>query len=84
MFKLWLRELEEPLIPTDLYNKALESASTDHPERAITFVSRLPMYNRRVLLFVVAFFKLFCGEEVVAKTKMTPSNLGEFHPVRDR
>ena len=77
LFKLWLRELQEPLIPSDMYNDALASASSKHPEMPIIFVRRLPKYNRRVLLFVIGFFQLFCRDEVVAQTKMTPSNLGK-------
>lgn len=73
LFKLWLRELEEPLIPDSLYNAALRaSKSTDE---CLGFVSRLPKIHRRVLLFVISFVQLFLSEEVVEQTKMTPQNL---------
>lgn len=74
LFKLWLRELEDPLVPMSLYETALEvSKSVDH---TILFLKKLPNHNRRVLLFVVSFIQLFLDPDVVAVTKMTPRNLG--------
>lgn len=76
LFKLWLRELEEPLIPTALYNDAL-IASKDYAQ-VVEIVQKLPVYNRRVLVFVVGFVQMFMQEKVVEKTKMGPINLGAF------
>lgn len=76
LFKLWLRELEEPLIPTALYNDAL-IASKDY-QQVVEIVQKLPVYNRRVLVFVVSFVQIFIQEKVVEKTKMGPMNLGTF------
>ncbi|KAE8541380.1 hypothetical protein D1P53_002739 [Cryptococcus gattii VGV] len=73
LFKLWLRELEEPLIPTALYNDAL-IASKDYAQ-VVEIVQKLPVYNRRVLVFVVGFVQMFMQEKVVEKTKMGPMNL---------
>ncbi|OXC68647.1 hypothetical protein AYX13_02852 [Cryptococcus neoformans] len=73
LFKLWLRELEEPLIPTALYNDAL-IASKDY-QQVVEIVQKLPVYNRRVLVFVVSFVQIFIQEKVVEKTKMGPMNL---------
>ncbi|WVF67939.1 hypothetical protein IAT40_002701 [Kwoniella sp. CBS 6097] len=73
LFKLWLRELEDPIVPSSLYNEALTASKSAN--ESIDFVSRLPTYNRRVLLFVVSFVQLFMGRSVVEKTKMTPGNL---------
>ncbi|WVR08594.1 hypothetical protein IAU60_005649 [Kwoniella sp. DSM 27419] len=73
LFKLWLRELEAPIVPTALYNDALIASRS--AAESIDFVQRLPAHNRRVLLFVVSFAQLFKGQEVVDKTKMTPANL---------
>lgn len=76
LFKLWLRELEEPLIPAALYNDAL-IASKDY-RQVVEIVQKLPVYNRRVLVFVVSFVQIFIQEKVVEKTKMGPMNLGTF------
>lgn len=76
LFKLWLRELEEPIIPPSLYNEALQCANS--ATDCVDFVKSLPALNKRVLLFVISFVQLFTRESVVAKTKMTAQNLGEF------
>ncbi|KAK8850469.1 hypothetical protein IAR55_004387 [Kwoniella newhampshirensis] len=73
LFKLWLRELEEPIVPTKHYNEAL-IASRD-PDECIEFVKNLPIHSRRVLLFVLSFLRLFVREDVVEQTKMTMGNL---------
>lgn len=73
LFKLWLRELEEPVVPTNLYDAALEAAKS--PDHTILFLKKLPDHNRRVLLFVVSFLQLFLDAEVVEVTKMTSRNL---------
>ncbi|OCF45686.1 hypothetical protein I317_00589 [Kwoniella heveanensis CBS 569] len=73
LFKLWLRELEDPIVPSSLYNEALIASKS--ATESIDFVNRLPTYNRRVLLFVISFVQLFMGRGVVEKTKMTPGNL---------
>ena len=77
LFKLWLRELEEPVIPGDLYNAALIASKST--AESLNFVLRLPVFNRRVLLFVISFFQLFLRDDVVKTTKMTPQNLGVYH-----
>ncbi|ODN99485.1 hypothetical protein L198_03329 [Cryptococcus wingfieldii CBS 7118] len=73
LFKLWLRELEEPIIPTTLYNDAL-LASRSYAE-VFDIVQRLPLYNKRVLVFVVSFVQMFLKADVVKQTKMGPLNL---------
>jgi hypothetical protein len=76
LFKLWLRELETPLIPTELYNDALIAAQS--PVNSLDIVGRLPVENRLVLNFVISFVQRFLQDEVVEFTKMTAENLGEW------
>jgi Rho GTPase-activating protein 39 len=74
LFKLWLRELQEPLIPDELYDECI-SASED-PEKVVRIVrDKLPTVNRRVLLFVISFLQMFLEESVMATTKMTAPNM---------
>lgn len=61
LFKFWLRELEESLIPTALYNDAL-IASKDYAQ-VVEIVQNSPVYNRRVLVFVVGFVQMFMQEK---------------------
>ncbi|WWC72523.1 uncharacterized protein I206_106485 [Kwoniella pini CBS 10737] len=73
LFKLWLRELEDPIIPFSLYNDALQASKSI--ENSINFLNKLPLYNKRVLLFVINFLQLFINKEIIKKTKMTSGNL---------
>lgn len=80
LFKLWLRELEEPIIPTNMYDAALAAAKDR--DLTLIFIKKLPDHNRRVLLFVVSFLQLFLDDAVVQVTKMTSRNLGKSLPGR--
>lgn len=62
LLKLWLRELEEPLIPESLYNECLTSAGD--PEKVVGIVKRLPSVNRRVMLFIVSLLQMFLQENI--------------------
>jgi hypothetical protein len=73
LLKLWLRELQDPLIPEELYNDCVGCASD--PMKVVQMVARLPTVNRRVVVFVVSFLQVFLGEKVLEKTKMTAANL---------
>ncbi|KEP51455.1 Rho GTPase-activating-like protein [Rhizoctonia solani 123E] len=73
LFKLWLRELQEPLIPSDMYNACIQAS--EDPERVVALVKELPTNNRRVLLFVISFLQLFLSESVQTVTKMTSANM---------
>lgn len=68
LLKMWLRELQDPLIPVELYNECIQSA--EDPDEVIRIVKGLPSINRRVLLFVISFLQLFLPETVTSITKM--------------
>jgi hypothetical protein len=72
LFKLWLRELCDPLIPEEMYNECI---SAREPVDCVRIVERLPTINRRVVLFVISFLQLFLEERIQTTTKMTPANL---------
>ncbi|KAF5326614.1 hypothetical protein D9611_000081 [Ephemerocybe angulata] len=73
LMKLWLRELCDPLIPSEMYNECIMSAND--PASCIQIVHRLPTINRRVVLFVISFLQIFLDEKTQSVTKMTPANL---------
>lgn len=75
LFKLWLRELQDPLIPDELYNECISCAEDEDPQTITRMVSMLPTINRRVLLFVISFLQQFLDERVMKVTKMTAVNL---------
>jgi hypothetical protein len=73
LFKLWLRELRDPLVPDEMYNECVAYAR--EPDACVGVVERLPTLNRRVVLFVISFLQLFLDERTLACTKMTSANL---------
>ncbi|KAF8482505.1 hypothetical protein DFH94DRAFT_367952 [Russula ochroleuca] len=73
LFKLWLRELVDPLVPSEMYNDCI--AFANDAEACCAAVERLPTANRRVVLFVISFLQLFLDERVLLVTKMTSANL---------
>ncbi|KAH9014920.1 hypothetical protein EDB85DRAFT_2157100 [Lactarius pseudohatsudake] len=73
LFKLRLRELVDPLVPSEMYNDCIAFAGD--AEACCAAVERLPTANRRVVLFVIGFLQLFLDERVLAATEMTSANL---------
>ncbi|PRP78605.1 hypothetical protein PROFUN_13554 [Planoprotostelium fungivorum] len=77
LFKLYLRELPEPLITYELYDDFIQMASeADHQkkvQRAIELVHQLPEVNRVVLRFISNFLSRVAKFSEI--NKMTPSNL---------
>ncbi len=57
LFKLWLRELVDPLVPSEMYNDCIAFASDT--EACCAAVEWLPTANCRVVLFVISFLQLF-------------------------
>ncbi|XP_038606009.1 rho GTPase-activating protein 39-like [Tachyglossus aculeatus] len=73
MFPLWLRELEEPLVPAGLYPDCVRLC--DDPAGAIALVQLLPDLNRLVLGHLVHFLQVFAQPVNVGRTKMDVNNL---------
>lgn len=73
LLKQWTRELEEPVIPRDFYDKCL--IVEDRVEEAMEIVDKLPELNRNVLKYLVKFLQVIGNPNFQLKTKMTVSNL---------
>ncbi|XP_057244516.1 rho GTPase-activating protein 39-like [Malurus melanocephalus] len=54
LLKLWYRELEEPLIPHEFYERCI--GHYENPEAAIAVVHSLPRINRMVLCYLIRGF----------------------------
>lgn len=57
LLKLWYRELYEPLIPDAMYSECV--THHDNPSKALAIVDKLPLINKRVLMYLVRFLQVF-------------------------
>jgi len=70
MIKLWLRELPDPIIPSNLYDLA-----TENPEKALELMDSLPPLNQKIISYIIHFLQELSKPDVVDFTKMSPDNL---------
>lgn len=67
LLKLWLRELAEPLIPTNLYEECLRIGKDDSLSKeetlskAVNLIEGLPEINRNVIYYVINFLRVIFG-----------------------
>ncbi|KAG2375104.1 hypothetical protein C9374_010108 [Naegleria lovaniensis] len=71
LFKLWLRELADPLIPHRLYEHCVAVANSEQESAAV--LDQLPHGNRAILSFVLDFLSDMLPN--CKKTMMTSENL---------
>eukprot|EP01130_Rhizamoeba_saxonica_P011677 TRINITY_DN485_c0_g1_i1.p1 TRINITY_DN485_c0_g1~~TRINITY_DN485_c0_g1_i1.p1 ORF type:complete len:399 (-),score=81.40 TRINITY_DN485_c0_g1_i1:37-1233(-) len=75
LLKLWMRELEKPIIPEEKYLDAIAAAQNESVEDALKIYKKLPKLYRRVVRFVVNYLRHMAKEENVPVTKMSIANL---------
>jgi len=75
LLKLWMRELEQPIIVDDFYDDAIESARNETPEVSVKLIKQLPKLNQKIVKFVVQFLREMARDEFVESTKMSTVNL---------
>ncbi|CAG8760739.1 15551_t:CDS:2, partial [Acaulospora morrowiae] len=73
LLKFWLRDLVEPLIPTDFYDRCIKHA--EDKDMTIEIVKSLPEINKRVVVYTIDFLQKFDNPETVTQTKMNVHNL---------
>jgi hypothetical protein len=75
LYKLWLRELAEPLVPLEHYNNCLKAASDDNQEECVNLLYKFPPLAIQVIESVINFLACICNEEFFQKTKMNVENI---------
>ncbi|XP_032231611.2 rho GTPase-activating protein 39 isoform X2 [Nematostella vectensis] len=73
LLKLWFRELNDPLIPAEYYEKCIMNC--DDATVATALILSLPEINRLVLSYLIRFLQIFSLMEVSSLTKMDVNNL---------
>lgn len=72
LLKMWVRELEEPLIPTKFYTRCLQISQV---QAAMDVVDELPQLNRSCIKYLAKYLQLVGDPVNQPKTKMSVSNL---------
>eukprot|EP01088_Endostelium_zonatum_P014242 TRINITY_DN3036_c0_g1_i1.p1 TRINITY_DN3036_c0_g1~~TRINITY_DN3036_c0_g1_i1.p1 ORF type:complete len:992 (-),score=235.15 TRINITY_DN3036_c0_g1_i1:37-3012(-) len=76
LFKLWLRELSESLVPSQqFYQEAVAAGKEDSREARDRLMAKIPEDNRRVIERLLDLVERLTRPESVAKTKMDVDNL---------
>eukprot|EP01125_Pyxidicula_operculata_P016172 TRINITY_DN5534_c0_g4_i1.p1 TRINITY_DN5534_c0_g4~~TRINITY_DN5534_c0_g4_i1.p1 ORF type:complete len:331 (+),score=17.17 TRINITY_DN5534_c0_g4_i1:3-995(+) len=75
LYKLFLRELKDPLIPTEFYTTAIRVAAEGNVAHMQEMLNRLDRANLAVLDYVLNFLRTFLVQKVVEITKMNAKNL---------
>lgn len=73
LLKEWLRELYDPVIIDDSYQKCLDNC--DQAGYCSAIIQELPDINRLVVTYVIKFLQGFIKDDIIGKTKMTADNL---------
>ena len=73
LLKQWLRELVNPVIPNEFYDRCL--AVGDDVDEAMNIVDDLPELNRNVLKYMAKYLQVVGDPKYQPLTKMTISNL---------
>jgi len=72
LLKLWLRELVEPVIPSELYYQCIKSRSKDDVSRLI---STIPDINKEVINYLMVFLKHVSNPSFAIRSKMDIDNI---------
>lgn len=56
LLKYWLRDLTDPIIPSESYYDCIQSA--EDADKAIAIINTLPDTNRRIALFIINFLQV--------------------------
>jgi len=77
LLKQWFRDLTQPIIPSSLYQQAIQSATIGDVKTVCDIVNnRLASpYSCSVLRFTLEYLRKLAQPDIVSHTKMTLSNL---------
>ncbi|KAF9977229.1 hypothetical protein BGZ73_006592 [Actinomortierella ambigua] len=73
LLRLWIRDLPEPAIPYDFYQRCIQCSQDS--EEISKILEELPIWHKELIVYLVTFLKQFSCDTVRSKTKMNLSNL---------
>lgn len=75
LFKLFLRELQEPVIPNEHYTNALRLGIEKNAEGILALIRKFPQAHQELLWWVVSYLQTFLVDKTIEATKMDRKNL---------
>ncbi|KAJ3112173.1 hypothetical protein HDU96_004874 [Phlyctochytrium bullatum] len=79
LLKFWLRDLADPLIPSEMYDACIkvgaEESRPDAGVLATNIITSLPEINKRVALFLLKFLKVVGDPKYQPITRMSVANI---------
>jgi len=78
LLKLWMRELERPIVPDQFYDASIAAAQSDDAAASVAVAEKLPELNRKVASFMINYLRQMARPENVPLTKMGIPNLCAF------
>ncbi|KAI7899381.1 uncharacterized protein BX663DRAFT_441361 [Cokeromyces recurvatus] len=73
LLKYWLRDLADPLVPSEFYDACIKHANDK--VKAIEIINLLPDINRRIALYMIRFLQDFTDPTAIEHTLMNIVNL---------
>ncbi|KAI3639330.1 hypothetical protein MIR68_002860 [Amoeboaphelidium protococcarum] len=73
LLKFWLRDLTDPLVPTELYDYCIKNA--ENPEKALAIFSKIPEHNQNVLEYLINFLQIVGEPKNQPVTRMSINNI---------
>eukprot|EP00158_Paraphelidium_tribonemae_P003193 Partr_v1_DN25949_c0_g1_i3_m68372 putative Rho GTPase activating protein 39 len=73
LFKFWLRDLTDPIIPHDLYDYCIKNA--EKADMALQVIDKIPENNRNVLLYLISFLQIIAETKNQPVTRMSVNNV---------
>lgn len=73
LFKFWLRDLTDPLVPPEHYDYCIHNA--EDVAKATEILQMIPEINRNVLLYLIYFLQVVAKPENQPVTRMSINNI---------
>ena len=75
LFKLFLRELKEPVVPAEYYTNILRLGLEKNAEGIFALIRKFPLAHQELLWWVVSYLQTFLTEKTKEVTKMDRKNI---------
>jgi len=75
LLKLWMRELEEPIVSSELYEDAINCAKNEDSKGSVKLVKNITELHRKVMEYIIQYLRCIANPDFETITKMSVINL---------